>query len=74
MTGFSTSAILLLETIAVQLLLVFGLTLLSTGFVLSEPVDRSRVKVIPFFRGTQREYSSKPLKHSIFERILVFKR
>ena len=25
-------------------------------------------------RGTQREYSSKPLKHSIVERILVFKR
>ena len=27
-----------------------------------------------FIRGTQREYSSKPLKHSIVERILVFKR
>ena len=26
------------------------------------------------FRGTQREYSSKPLKHSIVKRILVFKR
>ena len=25
-------------------------------------------------RGTQREYSSKPLKHSIVERISVFKR
>ena len=25
-------------------------------------------------RGTQREYSSKPLKHSIVEGILVFKR
>ena len=25
-------------------------------------------------RGTQREYSSKPLKHSIAERLLVFKR
>ena len=25
-------------------------------------------------RGTQREYSSKPLKHGIVERILVFKR
>ena len=24
--------------------------------------------------GTQREYSSKPLKHSIVKRILVFKR
>ena len=27
-----------------------------------------------FARGTQREYSSKPLKHSIVKRILVFKR
>ena len=27
-----------------------------------------------YFRGTQREYSSKPLKHSNVERILVFKR
>ena len=26
------------------------------------------------FRGTQREYSSKPLKNAIVERILVFKR
>jgi len=25
-------------------------------------------------RGTQREFSSKPLKHSIVKRILVFKR
>ena len=25
-------------------------------------------------KGTQREYSTKPLKHSIVERILVFKR
>ena len=26
------------------------------------------------YRGTQREYSSKPLKHSIVKRVLVFKR
>jgi len=25
-----------------------------------------------YIRGTQREYSSKPLKHSIFKRVLVF--
>ena len=25
-------------------------------------------------RGTQREYSSKPIKHNIVKRILVFKR
>ena len=26
------------------------------------------------FRGTQREYSSKPIKYSIVKRILVFER
>ena len=26
------------------------------------------------YRGTQRQYSSKPLKHSIVKRILVFER
>ena len=31
------------------------------------------VNVGSFLRGTQREYSSKPLKHSIVKRILVFK-
>ena len=30
--------------------------------------------VLHYFRGTQREYSSKPLKHSIVKRISVFKR
>ena len=29
---------------------------------------------VAVIRGTQREYSSKPLKHSIVKRILVFKR
>ena len=29
---------------------------------------------LSYDRGTQREYSSKPLKHSIVKRILVFKR
>jgi len=28
---------------------------------------------LPLIRGTQREYSSKPLKHSIVKRVLVFK-
>ena len=32
-----------------------------------------RNKEIKYFRGTQREYSSKPHKHSIVERTLVFK-
>ena len=31
-------------------------------------------KPAALIRGTQRGYSSKPLKHSIVERILVFKR
>ena len=31
-------------------------------------------QALSFCRGTQREYSSKPLKHSIVERIVVFKR
>ena len=30
--------------------------------------------LLPKFKGTQQEYSSKPLKHNIVERILVFKR
>ena len=33
-----------------------------------------RLTKVPFkIRGTQRDYSSKPLKHSIVNRILVFK-
>ena len=32
------------------------------------------LKLSPTGRGTQREYSSKPLKHCIVKRILVFKR
>ena len=30
-------------------------------------------KSVVVVRGTQREYSSKPLKHSIVKRVLVFK-
>ena len=30
--------------------------------------------LFPFYMGTQRDDSSKPLKHSIVKRILVFKR
>ena len=36
--------------------------------------SRTRDWKIENIRGTQREYSSKPLKHSIVKRILVFKR
>ena len=38
------------------------------------PYGRIERRLVNDFRGTQREHSSKPLKHSIVERILVFKR
>ena len=41
--------------------------------VFSSHLVRSETTIIQV-RGTQREYSSKPLKHSIAKRILVFKR
>ena len=37
-------------------------------------IDFCLRKQLMFIRGTHREYSLKPLKHSIVERILVFKR
>ena len=37
-------------------------------------LSASAVQEIKVARGTQQEYSSKPLKHSIVKRILVFKR
>ena len=40
----------------------------------SQPLIHSEQLCISFNRGTQREYSSKPLKHSIVKRVLVFKR
>ena len=36
--------------------------------------DRVQVTIDADDAGAQREYSSKPLKHSIFKRILVLKR
>ena len=35
---------------------------------------RLQNKAVRIIRSTQREYGSKPLKHNIAERILVFKR
>ena len=35
--------------------------------------DRQDRETADINRGTQREYSSKPLKHSIVKHILVFK-
>ena len=40
----------------------------------AESGDGNRHDALISTRGTQREYSSKPLKHSIVKRILVFKR
>ena len=40
----------------------------------AESVYDNRHDALICTRGTQREYSSKPLKHSIVQRILVFKR
>ena len=37
-------------------------------------IDKNKQKRKVALRGTQREYSSKPLKYSILERLLVFKR
>ena len=36
--------------------------------------NKKMLQALVNIRGTQREYSSKPLKHSSVERILVFKR
>ena len=52
----------------------FESTHLAYGCTLNKLTDEKTYSFTYFFRGTQREYSSKPLKHSIVERILVFKR
>ena len=41
--------------------------------ICSEKMSEGLLKFY-MLRGTQREYSSKPLKHSIVKRVLVFKR
>ena len=46
-----------------------GIRLNISEYTLSDLGDLSNL-----IRGTQREYSLKPLKHSIVKRILVFKR
>ena len=47
-------------------------TLRNANLVASLPVDVRRSKTPLLIGGTQREYSSKPLKHSIVKRILKF--
>ena len=54
---------------AFMLSIVFMFSLLLTPHVSLNSNFRSR-----YSRGTQREFSSKPLKHSIVKRILVFNR
>ena len=46
---------------------------LESWFTNLEQKSLNRSQQLPA-RGTQREYGSKPLKHSIVKRILVFKR
>ena len=41
--------------------------------MVKDTVKEQRVCRLTRNRGTQREYSSKPLKHAIVKRILVFK-
>ena len=38
-----------------------------------DPKKVQALSDFPMVRGTQREYSSKPLKHNIVKRVLVFK-
>ena len=47
-------------------------TLFIFAFLLCQNIEKSCFSI--FLRGTQPEYSSKPLKHSILKPILVFKR
>ena len=53
-----------------------SLVLLGATNVFSELIYPLLIKIaeLCFDRGTQREYGSKPLKHSIVKRMLVFKR
>ena len=50
------------------------LIVLSKGECYTEPFATTIFSARYNIRGTQREYCSKPLKHSIVKRILVFKR
>ena len=63
-----------LNSLSFSLLSVIHLSISATQcstLDLDRPASTSRLVLN---RGTQREYSSKPLKHSIVKRILVFKR
>ena len=53
-----------------NLLINLIVTFATRETMASDPEDIECTSI----RGTQREYSSKPLKHNIVERILTFKR
>ena len=56
--------------------MIMFLDILKTNSVrhAGEVLKTMRIHKMPKIRGPQREYCSKPLKHSIGECILVFKR
>ena len=47
---------------------------IGTKYPATSKQTQKKIWLGTFKRGTQREYSSKPLKHSIVDRILVIKR
>ena len=47
---------------------------LSLEYIAPLSLNLKKSMFIESLRGTQREYSSKPLKHGVVKRILVFKR
>ena len=69
----NTGCLQLLTAGLIQLLLysIFSLVFL---FVLKDWWSKGLLLFRRYVKGTQREYSSKPLKYSIVERILAFKR
>ena len=62
-----------ISTIYSVMLRLSGFELYSRWVPLQQP-RLARFSILPNIRDTQQEYSSKPLKHSIIKRILVFQR
>ena len=74
-----THALIILKLLTVvrgDIVEVLSSALLWDAIVLWVGIKRSNFYdyCLVWFRGTQQEYSSKPLKHCIVKRILVFKR
>ena len=55
-------------------ILLLSVIINSVTYVTDDFIFAKMESITKLLRGTQREYSSKPLKHRIFKRILVFKR